>query len=224
MKQRNTLWAMGAMLVALGFTSVTGGCKSTHEKVTYPDGTIHERQDVEFRPNFFPSLLNYEMREKGLSQEGLRLREWIPKKGGETIHEVEGVYYVPLKKPRGTPPRLTVNSNYKNEEVQENVAPSEYRISADYLADSAVLEGQIVGTDNWQTIIDGDVQDIAIATMKRGLGAMEFENEFGSWRIVVDAPIPVIVTRLNGEIMDVRGINVRFGSYVYSDSVNENCR
>ena len=224
MKQRNTLWAMGAMLVALGFTSVTGGCKSTHEKVTYPDGTIHERQDVEFRPNFFPSLLNYEMREKGLSQEGLRLREWIPKKGGETIHEVEGVYYVPLKKSRGTPPRLTVNSNYKNEEVQENVAPSEYRISADYLADSAVLEGQIVGTDNWQTIIDGDVQDIAIATMKRGLGAMEFENEFGSWRIVVDAPIPVIVTRLNGEIMDVRGINVRFGSYVYSDSVNENCR
>ena len=224
MKQRNTLWAMGAMLVALGFTSVTGGCKSTHEKVTYPDGTIHERQDVEFRPNFFPSLLNYEMREKGLSQEGLRLREWIPKKGGETIHEVEGVYYVPLKKPRGTPPRLTVNSNYKNEEVQENVAPSEYRISADYFADSAVLEGQIAGTDNWQTIIDGDMEDIAIGAMKRGLGAMEFENEFGSWRIVVDAPIPVIVTRLNGEIMDIRGINVRFGSYVYSDSVNENCR
>ncbi len=224
MKQRNTLWAMGAMLVALGFTSVTGGCKSTHEKVTYPDGTIHERQDVEFRPNFFPSLLNYEMREKGLSQEGLRLREWIPKKGGETIHEVEGVYYVPLKKSRGTPPRLTVNSNYKNEEVQENVAPSEYRISADYFADSAVLEGQIAGTDNWQTIIDGDMEDIAIGAMKRGLGAMEFENEFGSWRIVVDAPIPVIVTRLNGEIMDIRGINVRFGSYVYSDSVNENCR
>ena len=164
------------------------------------------------------------MREKGLSQEGLRLREWIPKKGGETIHEVEGVYYVPLKKPRGTPARLSVNSNYKNEEVQENVAPSEYRISADYLADSAVLESQIAGTDNWQTIIDGDTQDIAIAAMKRGLGAMEFENEFGSWRIVVDAPIPVIVTRLNGEIMDVRGINVRFGSYVYSDSVNENCR
>ncbi len=224
MKQRNTVWAMGAMLVALGFTSVTGGCTSTHEKVTYPDGTIYERQDVEFRPNFFPSLLNYEMREKGLSQEGLRLREWIPKKGGETIHEVEGVYYVPLKKPRGTPARLSVNSNYKNEEVQENVAPSEYRISADYLADSAVLESQIAGTDNWQTIIDGDTQDIAIAAMKRGLGAMEFENEFGSWRIVVDAPIPVIVTRLNGEIMDVRGINVRFGSYVYSDSVNENCR
>ncbi len=224
MKQRNTVWAMGAMLVALGFTSVTGGCKSTHEKVTYPDGTIHERQDVEFRPNFFPSLLNYEMREKGLSQEGLRLREWIPKKGGETIHEVEGVYYVPLKKSRGTPPRLTVNSNYENEEVQENVMPSEYRISADYLADSAVLEGQIAGTDNWQTIIDGDMQDIAIAAMKRGLGAMEFENEFGSWRIVVDAPIPVIVTRLNGEIMDVRGINVRFGSYEHSDSVNENCR
>jgi len=224
MKQRNTLWAMGAMLVALGFTSVTGGCKSTHEKVTYPDGTIHERQDVEFRPNFFPSLLNYEMREKGLSQEGLRLREWIPKKGGETIHEVEGVYYVPLKKPRGTPPRLTVNSNYENEEVQENVMPSEYRISADYFADSAVLESQIAGTDNWQVIIDGDMEDIAIGAMKRGLGAMEFENEFGSWRIVVDAPIPVIVTRLNGEIMDVRGINVRFGSYVYSDSVNENCR
>jgi hypothetical protein len=224
MKQRNTLWAMGAMLVALGFTSVTGGCKSTHEKVTYPDGTIHERQDVEFRPNFFPSLLNYEMREKGISQEGLRLREWIPKKGGETIHEVEGVYYVPLKKPRGTPPRLTVNSNYKNEEVQENVAPSEYRISADYFADSAVLESQNAGTDNWQTIIDGDMEDIAIGAMKRGLGAMEFENEFGSWRIVVDAPIPVIVTRLNGEIMDIRGINVRFGSYVYSDSVNENCR
>ena len=224
MKQRNTVWAMGAMLVALGFTSVTGGCTSTHEKVTYPDGTIYERQDVEFRPNFFPSLLNYEMREKGLSQEGLRLREWIPKKGGETIHEVEGVYYVPLKKPRGTPARLSVNLNYKNEEVQENVAPSEYRISADYLADSAVLESQIAGTDNWQTIIDGDTQDIAIAAMKRGLGAMEFENEFGSWRIVVDAPIPVIVTRLNGEIMDVRGINVRFGSYVYSDSVNENCR
>ena len=224
MKQRNTVWAMGAMLVALGFTSVTGGCKSTHEKVTYPDGTIHERQDVEFRPNFFPSLLNYEMREKGLSQEGLRLREWIPKKGGETIHEVEGVYYVPLKKPRGTPPRLSVNSNYKNEEVQENVAPSEYRISADYFADSAVLESQIAGTDNWQVIIDGDMEDIAIGAMKRGLGAMEFENEFGSWRIVVDAPIPVIVTRLNGEITDVRGINVRFGSYVYSDSVNENCR
>ena len=224
MKQRNTLWAMGAMLVALGFTSVTGGCKSTHEKVTYPDGTIHERQDVEFRPNFFPSLLNYEMREKGLSQEGLRLREWIPKKGGETIHEVEGVYYVPLKKPRGTPPRLTVNSNYENEEVQENVMPSEYRISADYFADSAVLESQIAGTDNWQVIIDGDMEDIAIGAMKRGLGAMEFENEFGSWRIVVDAPIPVIVTKLNGEIMDIRGINVRFGSYVYSDSVNENCR
>ncbi len=224
MKQPNTLWAMGAMLVALGFTSVTGGCKSTHEKVTYPDGTIYERHDVEFRPDFIPSLLNYEMREKGLSQEGLRLREWIPKKGGEIIHEVEGVYYVPLKKLLGLPPLMSVNSNYKNAEVQKNVTPSEYRISADYLADSAVLEGQIAGTDNWQTIIDGDMQDIAIAAMKRGLGAMEFENEFGSWRIVVDAPIPVIVTRLNGEIMDVRRINVRFGSYEHSDSVNENCR
>ena len=131
---------------------------------------------------------------------------------------------MPLKKLLGIRPQLSVNSNYKNDEGQKNVTPSEYRISADYLADSAVLEGQIAGTDNWQAIIDGDMQDIAIAAMKRGLGAMEFENEFGSWRIVVDAPIPVIVTRLNGEIMDVRGINVRFGSYVYSDSVNENCR
>lgn len=205
MYQLKLLVAMGAMAAAVGLGSLTG-CKCTEEQVTYPDGTVYWRRDVEFRPNFFPNLLNYEMHDRGFSREGLRIREWISKYGGEHIYEVEGQFFVP-KKPSKPGPILHHNmENQPDEEVAQDFQSTEYRISADYFADSAVLEGQIANTDTWQVIVSGDLETIAIAAMCRGLGVVEFANEFGDWSIHVDVPLPVIVTRLNGEIINVCGV------------------
>jgi len=222
MYQLKLLVAMGALVASIGVGSLTG-CKSTEEHVTYPDGTVYWRKDVEFKPNFFPSLLNYEMKEKGFSQEGLRLREWIPKKGGQTIQEVEGYYFVPKKPSRQEPTWDFIVENYTDQELAEEFQSTEYRISADYLADSAVLEGQIENTNNWQVIVSGDLETIAIAAMRRGLGVMEFANEFGDWSIHVDAPLPVIVTRLNGDIIDVRGVSASHKPTL-DRFINEGCR
>ena len=222
MYQLKLLVAMGALVASIGVGSLTG-CKSTEEHVTYPDGTVYWRKDVEFKPNFFPSLLNYEMKEKGFSQEGLRLREWIPKKGGQTIQEVEGYYFVPKKPSRQEPTWDFIVENYTDQELAEEFQSTEYRISADYLADSAVLEGQIANTNNWQVIVSGDLETIAIAAMRRGLGVMEFANEFGDWSIHVDAPLPVIVTRLNGDIIDVRGVSAS-NKPTLDRFMNEGCR
>ena len=222
MYQLKLLVAMGALVASIGVGSLTG-CKSTEEHVTYPDGTVYWRKDVEFKPNFFPSLLNYEMKEKGFSQEGLRLREWIPKKGGQTIQEVEGHYFVPKKPSRQEPTWDFIVENYTDQELAEEFQSTEYRISADYLADSAVLEGQIANTNNWQVIVSGDLETIAIAAMRRGLGVMEFANEFGDWSIHVDAPLPVIVTRLNGDIIDVRGVSAS-NKPTLDRFMNEGCR
>ena len=222
MYQLKLLVAMGALVASIGVGSLTG-CKSTEEHVTYPDGTVYWRKDVEFKPNFFPSLLNYEMKEKGFSQEGLRLREWIPKKGGQTIQEVEGYYFVPKKPSRQEPTWDFIVENYTDQELAEEFQSTEYRISADYLADSAVLEGQIENTNNWQVIVSGDLETIAIAAMRRGLGVMEFANEFGDWSIHVDAPLPVIVTRLNGDIINVRGVSASDKPKLEMH-INESCR
>ena len=222
MYQLKLLVAMGALVASIGVGSLTG-CKSTEEHVTYPDGTMYWRKDVEFKPNFFPSLLNYEMKEKGFSQEGLRLREWIPKKGGQTIQEVEGYYFVPKKPSIQEPTWDFIVENYTDQELAEEFQSTEYRISADYLADSAVLEGQIANTNNWQVIVSGDLETIAIAAMRRGLGVMEFANEFGDWSIHVDAPLPVIVTRLNGDIIDVRGVSAS-NKPTLDRFMNEGCR
>ncbi len=222
MYQLKLLVAMGALVASIGVGGLTG-CKSTEEHVTYPDGTVYWRKDVEFKPNFFPSLLNYEMKEKGFSQEGLRLREWIPKKGGQTIQEVEGYYFVPKKPSRQEPTWDFIVENYTDQELAEEFQSTEYRISADYLAGSAVLEGQIANTNNWQVIVSGDLETIAIAAMRRGLGVMEFANEFGDWSIHVDAPLPVIVTRLNGDIIDVRGVSAS-NKPTLDRFMNEGCR
>lgn len=113
--------------------------------------------------------------------------------------------------------------NQIDEEIADDFQSTEYRISADYLADSAVLEGQIANTNNWQVIVSGDLETIAIAAMRRGLGVMEFTNEFGDWSIHVDAPLPVIVTRLNGDIINVRGVSASHKPTL-DRFMNEGCR
>jgi len=223
MYQYKLLVALASVAVALVGAMGLGGCRSSSERITYPDGRVFERKDFELKPNFIPGLVNYDVKDTGLSNEGLRMREWTTQPPEETIYEVEGQFFTKkrLSKPKPIqlqPLEIQINQN------QNAYNPFvEYRVSADLIADSAELVG-LTKDGNWQTIIDGDMEDIAIAAMKRGLGAMEFENEFGSWQIVVDSPIPVVVTRLNGEIVDVRGVNVSFGSQTLMSGVNEACR
>jgi hypothetical protein len=52
---------------------------------------------------------------------------------------------------------------------------------------------------------------------------MEFENEFGAWSIQVDSPLPAIVTRLNGEIINVSGVRA-LGKPRLDTTLNERCR
>ncbi len=222
MYQIKVLVSMSALVVSIAFGSLTG-CKSTEECVTYPDGTVHWRKDVEVKPNFIPSLMNYEMHEKGFSREGLRLRQWTPKNGGDIVEEVEGFYFVPKKLVKPEPKSYLIVENQIDEEIADNFQSTEYRISADYFADSGVLEGQIANTNNWQVIVSGDLETVAVAAMRRGLGVMEFTNEFGDWSIHVDAPLPVIVTRLNGEIVNVRGVSVSYKPRL-DLHINETCR
>ena len=222
MYQLKLLVAMGALVASIGVGSLTG-CKSTEEHVTYPDGTVYWRKDVEVKPNFFPSLLNYEMQEKGFSREGLRLRQWTPKNGGEIIHEAGGIYYVPIKPVKPEPISYLIVENQVDEEIADDFQSTEYRISADYFADTGVLEGQIANTNNWQVIVSGDLETVAVAAMRRGLGVMEFTNEFGDWSIHVDAPLPVIVTRLNGDIINVHGVSASHKPKLEMH-INESCR
>jgi len=222
MYQLKLLVVMGVFVMAMSVGSLTG-CKTHSEKITSPDGTIREIKDVEFLPNFNPLLFTYDVKDVGVTTEGLIVREWTPTNGGVTVWEVEGNFYGVKVIVRA--PILSRNNSQTEADSEEvdSFQASEYRISADYLADSAVLEGQIVGTDNWQVIVSGDLETVAIAAMRRGLGVMEFVNEFGAWSIHVDSPIPVIITRLNGEILNVRGVGASMKPKL-DTTLNERCR
>ncbi len=222
MYQFKLLVAMGVFVMAISVGCLTG-CKTHSEKITSPDGTIREIKDVEFLPNFNPLLFTYDVKDVGVTEEGLIVREWTPTNGGVTVWEVEGNFYGVKVIVRA--PILSRNNSQTeaNLDEVESFQASEYRISADYLADSAVLEGQIVGTNNWQVIVSGDLETVAIAAMRRNLGVLEFENEFGAWSIHVDSPIPVIITRLNGEILNVRGVGASMKPKL-DTTLNERCR
>ena len=222
MYQLKLLIVMGLFVMALSVGCLTA-CTTKYQKITKPDGTTIEFWDFEFHPNLLPNLLNYEVQYFGLSEQGLPIQKMIPKNGGQILYEMQGGYYSDPN--QGSGPklnRLEVDSQTDPDE-SDSFQASEYRISADYLADSAVLEGQIVGTDNWQVIVNGDLETVAIAAMRRGLGVMEFENEFGAWSIQVDSPLPAIVTRLNGEIINVSGVRAS-GKPTLDTTLNERCR
>ena len=222
MYQLKLLIVMGLFVMALSVGCLTG-CTTKYQKITKPDGTTIEFWNFEFHPNLLPNLLNYEVQYFGLSEQGLPIQKMIPKNGGQILYEMHGGYYSDPN--QGSGPklnRLEVDSQTDPDE-SDSFQANEYRISADYLADSAVLEGQIVGTDNWQVIVNGDLETVAIAAMRRGLGVMEFENEFGAWSIQVDSPLPAIVTRLNGEIINVSGVRAS-GKPKLDTTLNERCR
>ena len=222
MYQLKLLIVMGLFVMALSVGCLTG-CTTKYQKITKPDGTTIEFWDFEFHPNLLPNLLNYEVQYFGLSEQGLPIQKMIPKNGGQILYEMQGGYYSDPN--QGSGPklnRLEVDSQTDPDE-SDSFQASEYRISADYLADSAVLEGQVVGTENWQVIVNGDLETVAIAAMRRGLGVMEFENEFGAWSIQVDSPLPAIVTRLNGEIINVSGVRA-LGKPRLDTTLNERCR
>jgi hypothetical protein len=204
---RNFKWMAACAWVAMvGGVAGFEGCTSEHERVTYPDGTVFERSQYDFHPNLAPMLPNYQVQDRGQTLEGLRIKEWLPRRGGETLYEVDGKFFT--KKTIFQQP--TLNEVESKDEVDSartmGGANDEYRLSADLLNDNAELIRRVSGTDSWRVVARGDVQTVAAAAMRRGLGAMDFDNEFGSWSIRVDSPIPVVVTRLNGEIVDVRGV------------------
>ena len=222
MYQFKLLVVMGALVASIGVSSLTG-CKTHSEKITAPDGSVREIKDVEFLPNFNPLLFTYDVKDEGVTEQGLKVRKWTPTNGGLTVWEVEGNFYgfqIKIKAPilsRNGSRTETVSDEF------ESLQAGEYRVSADYFANSAVLEGQIAGTDNWQVIVSGDLETVAIAAMRRGLGVMDFENEFGAWSIRVDSPIPVIVTKLNGEIINVCGVQATMKPN-FDSTLNERCR
>ncbi|MCE9618351.1 MAG: hypothetical protein K8R92_00380 [Planctomycetes bacterium] len=223
MNQWKWIAAIGVLTASVCVLIGMGGCTTTYEKVTRPDGTTVEHWEIEFRPNMLPNLLNYDVHYYGKTQQGLPIKEWVPKHGGESLYEVEGKFFA--KKPTAKPPVLTARqpSGEVDEFEAEAVGSGEFSISADFLADTAELFERMEGTEQWQIIVGGDLESVVRAALRRGLGAMDFENEFGTWSIRVDAPIPVVVTRLNGEILDVRWCGP-LGKPALETSIHQRCR
>jgi hypothetical protein len=42
--------------------------------------------------------------------------------------------------------------------------------------------------------------------LQAGIHPVEFRNEFGTWQVTADPRFPMLCTRLNGGVVNVRGI------------------
>lgn len=198
--------AVGALLLGVG-------CTSLEVEQRNPDGSIWRQKSVVFAPEVELRPNEFIVSSGGVTSDGFPIEVLTPRHGkGPTYFRVS---------PPGQP-ALQFRSNQPTRRASPSASPpapdhpfetppveltgfDTYRVHLDLLADTAMLQ---VRTESqpWRTLASGPSGLVARAALQAGIQRAEFVNEFGSWRVTVDARFPMLCTRLDGQVVQVRGI------------------
>ena len=58
----------------------------------------------------------------------------------------------------------------------------------------------------WTPVAHGSFERVALAAAAHGMEPLEFTNELGSWRVDIDGRFPMATVRLEGSVVEVRGL------------------
>jgi hypothetical protein len=87
----------------------------------------------------------------------------------------------------------------------ESAPCTEVRVTAQLDPEHALLEGRS-GEGPWLALAQGGFESVALRAAAQGMLPLSFENEFGTWSLSVDRRFPLAVVRLEGQVVQVRGL------------------
>ena len=202
--------ALGAFgMLALGF-----GCSSLELEQRNPDGSIWRQKSVVFAPDVELRPNEFTVSSGGVTKDGFPIEVLTPNSGkGPTYYRV-----LPPDQPalqfRGVQPARRVPTPLAQPSIVDQPATTRtsqlvgfdtFRLHVDMQTDTAALE---VRSDEqpWRMLAEGSIDAVARAALQAGIHPVEFRNEFGTWQVTADPRFPMLCTRLNGGVVNVRGI------------------
>jgi len=208
----------GALLWSI---AVTGGCTSQEFEQTAPDGTALRFKRVEFAPDVELRPGAFTVHRDLTTPDGFPMEVLTPTKpGGPTYYRVypPGLapllfQQVPVTKPSDAPiarPDVPDSKQGTTADAPARTTSSmrgfdAYRADVDLLADTAELRVR-TGDGPWERLAHGSVDEVLRAALENGIHPIEFDNEFGHWRITPDQRLPFVSTRLDGTLVNVHGM------------------
>jgi len=202
-------------LVRVGALLALGACTAQEFTVRNPDGSERTFRHVELHPHLVVRPDQFEVRSAGSTEDGFPVEEIVRRDGkGTRYYRVmppvgEPLFFreVPRVKPGGPGTRPIRSVDEVPQPIFPESAPcDEIRVTAQMQPEHATLEGRLVDGP-WCTIASGSFEQVARAAASRGMTPVEFQNEFGTWKISIDRRFPMSVVRLHDEIVEVRGLD-----------------
>jgi hypothetical protein len=202
-------------LVRIGALLALGACTAQEFTVRNPDGSERTFRHVELHPHLVVRPDQFEVRSAGSTEDGFPVEEIVRRDGkGTRYYRVtppvgEPLFFreIPRARPGGPVARpMTITDEVPQPIFPESAPCDEIRVTAQMQPEHATLEGRLVDGP-WRTIASGSFEQVARAAASRGMTPVEFQNEFGSWKISIDHRFPMSVVRLHGGIVEVRGLH-----------------
>ena len=199
--------ALGAL--ALGF-----GCSSLEVEQRNPDGSIWRQKSVVFAPDVELRPNEFTVSSGGVTKDGFPVEVLTPNSGkGPTYYRV-----LPPDQPalqfRGAQPTRRGATPLAQPSIADQPPTARpaalagfdtFRVHVDMQTDVAVLEVRF-DEQPWRVLAEGSIDTVVRAALQAGIHPVEFRNEFGTWRVTADPRFPMLCTRLNGGVVNVRGI------------------
>lgn len=202
-------------LVRIGALLALGACTAQEFTVRNPDGSERTFRHVELHPHLVVRPDQFEVRSAGSTEDGFPVEEIVRRDGkGTRYYRVtppvgEPLFFREIQRARPGGPvarPMTITDEVPQPIFPESAPCDEIRVTAQMQPEHATLEGRLVDGP-WRTIASGSFEQVARAAASRGMTPVEFQNEFGSWKISIDRRFPMSVVRLHGGIVEVRGLH-----------------
>lgn len=196
-------------MLALGF-----GCSSVEVEQRNPDGTVWRQKSVVFAPDVELRPNEFTVSSGGVTQDGFPIEVLTPSTGkGPTYYRV-----LPPDQPalqfRGAQPARRVAVPLAQPSIVDQPPAARpatltgfdtFRVHMDLQTDMAMLEVRSE-EQTWRVLAEGSIDTVVRAALQAGIHPVEFRNEFGTWQVTADPRFPMLCTRLNGGVVNVRGI------------------
>lgn len=199
--------ALGAL--ALGF-----GCSSLEVEQRNPDGSIWRQKSVIFAPDVELRPNEFTVSSGGVTKDGFPIEVLTPNSGkGPTYYRVQPPGQPPLQF-RAVQPARRGGAPLAQPSIADQppvttpttlVGFDTFRVHVDLQIDAAVLEVRSE-QQPWRVLAEGSIDTVVRAALQAGIHPVEFRNEFGTWQVTADPRFPMLCTRLNGGVVNVRGI------------------
>ena len=211
MKSKHGLfgWALSCFAIT-SFSVLIVGCATRDVTVVHPDGTTYTQRDITFDPDFQFNPTGFRLKGRAVTDDQIPF-EMYEKEDGTSIYRVVPAFGDPLYFKAARPPadvELDTKRPFnvlRSCELQEDepLHMDELRFEIDLSINSATLSGRAFD-GQWEVVASGDLSVVAGEAMRQGMHPIEFTDEFGTWHVDGDSTFPLLATRLNGQIVDVR--------------------